>query len=275
MINALTIDIEEWFQVTSFDSVVKIDEWDNYESRVVDETLKLLCILQQYEIKATFFVLGYVAEKHPEIIRRMADYGHEVAIHGYSHRLVSNLSPKEFATELLTSKEIVEQITGQEVIGYRAPSYSITDSTRWVFDILEENGIKYDSSILPGGLRFGISDEGRFPYNISKKGNLIEFPVSTIRFLGKLVPFSGGLFLRIFPYFFIKSSIKKINSRGNPVMIYIHPWELDVNHPKVDISFEKKFIHYFNLKSTEKKLKSLLSDFKFGTVKEVLFLNKL
>jgi len=274
MLNALTFDIEEWFQVTSFDSLIKIDELSNYESRVVDETLKLLCILQEYETKATFFVLGYVADKHPEIIRMIADHGHEVAIHGYLHKLVCDSSPEEFSKELVASKEIIEQIIGQEVVGYRAPSYSITDSTRWAFDILEENGIKYDSSIIPGRSRFGISDSRKFPYKISKKGNLMEFPVSTISIFGKLVPFSGGLFLRIFPYFFIKSSIKKINSMGNPAMIYIHPWELDINHPKVDISIKKKFIHYFNLKSTEKKLNSLVKDFMFAPVKEIILLNE-
>ncbi len=271
--NALTFDIEEWYQVTSFDSIIKIDEWNNYESRIVNETLKLLDILQSFKCKATFFVLGIVAKNHSEIIRKIADNGHEVAIHGYSHRLVCNLSPKEFTEELLTSKNIVEQITGQEVIGYRAPSNSITDSTLWAFEILEENGIKYDASIIPRGLRFGISDAKRFPYNISKKGNLIEFPVSTISILRKLVPFSGGFFLRVFPYSFIKSFIRKINNSNNPVMIYLHPWGLDVSHPRVDVSLKKNFIHYFNLKSTEKKLMSLLGDFKCGSVKEVLSLN--
>lgn len=273
MLNAITFDVEEWFQVTSFNSVIKISNWNTYESRVLYQTEKLLDILLQYNIKATFFVLGYVAEKYPEIVKNISDNGHELGIHGYSHKLVCNLSPEEFTEEVLISKKIVEQISGQKVLGYRAPSFSITDNCLWAFDILEENGFKYDSSIIPGKMRFGISDAERYPYNISKKGKLIEFPISTMNIFGNLIPFSGGFFLRFFPDFLIKYNLKQINSSGNSGMFYLHPWELDVDHPKISVSLKTKFIHYFNLKNTEKKLKSLFNDFDFGTVKEVLQIN--
>jgi len=273
MLNTITFDVEEWFQVTSFNSVIKISNWDTYESRVVDQTEKLLGILLQYNTKATFFVLGYVAERHPWLIKKIADHRHEIAVHGYSHRLVCNLSANEFVREITTSKEIIEEITGQEVIGYRAPSFSISDETRWAFEILRERGFQYDSSLIPGGLRFKISETGRFPYNILKKGRLIEFPVSTVKWFGRFVPFSGGVFLRIFPYFCIKTFIKGINANGKPAMVYIHPWELDIDHPRIKASFRKEFIHYYNLKSTEKKLKMLLKDFQWGRVRDVLQLN--
>ncbi|MBI5789435.1 MAG: DUF3473 domain-containing protein [Candidatus Schekmanbacteria bacterium] len=265
--NALTIDVEEWFQVTSLEPYVSRQDWGDLTSLVEPQTRKVLEILAGKNIKATFFILGYVAKKYPRLIKEIAGYGHELAVHGDEHRLVCHLSPDKFREEVSCPKQIIEQITGQKVIGHRAPSWSITDKTLWAFGILEELGYKYDSSLIPGKIRYGISRAELFPYRIN---NLVEFPLSTVKIAGCRFPFSGGLFLRTLPVDFVTSRIRQINRLHQPALVYLHPWELDPDHPRIKTGFKEYIIHYYNLKYTESKLGKLLDRFKFDTVKNIL-----
>lgn len=270
MLNAVTFDVEDYFQVSNFDSFVKRDDWEKYESRVVNNTRKILDILFENNTKATFFVLGWVAEKFPEIVKEIDLQGHEVASHGYSHRLVYQLSRDEFREDLFKSLKILEGITGKRVIGYRAASCSITKDSLWALDILKEAGIKYDASIFPiYHDRYGIPKAERFAHKWNNNG-LVEFPFSTIRICGQNIPVAGGGYFRLYPYRLTKSAIKKINSEGNPAMVFIHPWEIDSQQPRIKTGFLAGFRHYVNLKENEAKLKKILKDFKFAKVADIL-----
>jgi polysaccharide deacetylase family protein (PEP-CTERM system associated) len=271
-LNILTFDVEDYFQVSNFASLVKFEDWEKHESRVVDNTLKILNILAENDVKATFFVLGWVAEKFPELIKEIYSQGHEIASHGYNHRLIYQQNLQEFRQDIKKAKIILEQITGKPVLGYRAPSYSITKKSIWALDILMEEGFKYDSSLFPVYHdRGGLPEAKRHPYKIyNHQQYLWEFPLSTIRIFNQNIPFSGGGYFRLLPYNFIKWAIKKTNKDGYPIIVYIHPWELDPQQPKIRADYISKFRHYVNISKTEKKLKQLLSDFKFAPVKEVL-----
>ena len=269
MVNALTVDLEDWYQGIEID----ISRWQGYESRIEESTVRLLNILSEGGVKGTFFVLGYVAERYPELVARVARERHEIASHGYSHAFLYRQQPKEFARELEKSIDILERITGEKVLGYRAPYFSVTEESLWALDILLEKGLRYDSSIFPvNNYRYGILASPRFPYVIKSAGHrsLIEFPVSTINW-GKInVPFGGGAYLRILPYWMIRRAIHKINSKGKPAILYLHPWELDPHHPRLRLPLRIKFPHYANLKSTEGKLRALIKDFEFVPLREVL-----
>ena len=271
--NALTIDVEEWFQVTNLRERISCEQWDHCESRILVNMARILRLLSLTNIKATFFILGWIAEKKPEVVQLIHAGGHEIATHGYSHRSLTELSPEEFKAEIEKSLERLEKITGQKVIGFRAPNYSINPDTIWAFNVLSEMGIKYDSSIFPVKHdRYGFLTAPRFPFYIDLKenGELIEFPLSTIRMWGNNIPVAGGAYLRFYPYWFIRLAIKKLNKIGKPAIVYLHPWEIDADQPRVELSFKSKFRHYGNLLMTEKKLSKLLKDFEFGTVRQVL-----
>lgn len=268
--NALTFDVEEWFQVTSLEPYVKRGDWYSLKSLVMPQTRKVLDICDEFGVKATFFVLGYVARKYPELVREIDVRGHELASHGDEHRLVCRLAPEVFEGDVLRSKDALEQISGKAVIGYRAPSWSITDDTKWALEILEKHGFKYDSSIIPGKIRYGISDASRFPFKISDDKEILEFPLSTVNLSGKLFPFSGGLFLRALPYGLVSRWTRQFNLEKQPVMVYLHPWELDPFHPVLKVGLKPYIIHYYNLNKTEKRLRSLLQNFKFDMMKNVL-----
>ncbi|MFX0134631.1 MAG: XrtA system polysaccharide deacetylase [Candidatus Hodarchaeota archaeon] len=266
MYNILSIDVEDWYHFL----IDKFDQWDNYENRVERSTSRILALLAERDVKATFFVLGYVAEKCPNLVKKIHKDGHEVATHGYSHQLLYKQSPKEFSEHLRKSIYILEKLIGQKVLSHRASSFTIMENTLWALDILEEQGIMYDSSIFPvKNFFYGMHKAPRFPYKIKGK-KIFEFPPSTIRLLGKNVPFSGGFYLRFFPYQFIKRSIKKINKIGKPAMIYIHPWEIDVEQPRLNLSFKWKFIRYHSLAHTEKKLRTLIQEFSFAPLHRVI-----
>jgi len=269
--NALTIDFEDWYQGLE----IPYAEWDRFEDRIEAVGDKLLRILDEAGVKATFFVLGYVAEKFPGIVKRIESAGHEIGTHGFSHTLIYTQERNVFESELGRAVKFLEDLTGKKVLGHRAPFFSITKDSLWALDILGELGIKYDSSIFPVlNYRYGIADAPRFPYTIKReKYEFIEFPISTLKFAGVTMPISGGAYFRIYPYQVTKQAIKAVNRSGKPVTFYLHPWELDPDHPRIDVPRRIALTHYFNLGATERRLKKLLADFKMAPMKEVLGVN--
>lgn len=239
------------------------------ESRVVDNTKKLLDALSiAGEIKATFFILGWVAEKYPEIVKEIDTNGHEIACHSYRHRLVYNMSPEEFRNDLSKAKKILEDIIGKRVIGYRAPSYSITKKSIWALKHLEELGFEYDSSIFPINHDiYGIPEAPRFKYKLEKL-DLVEYPMTTSIMFGKKIPISGGGYFRLFPYSISKLALRRINIKENqPFIFYIHPWEIDPKQPRISqAGLLSKFRTYYNLGKTKERFVQLLKDFKFGPI---------
>lgn len=265
MKNALTIDVEDYFQVENFKKYIKFSDWEQYESRVVKNTQKLLEILKFADVRATFFVLGWIGERFPELIKKIHQDGHEIASHGYAHQLVDTQTPEEFRADLRKAKAILEDIIQEPVLGYRAPSFSITKNSLWALDILMEEGFQYDSSLFPVYRdKGGLPDARRYPHKIyNHQVYLWEFPISTIKFFNQNVPFSGGGYFRLLPYGFVKSAVKAINKDGIPAIIYLHPWELDPQQPRVKADFLSTFRHYVNIAKTEKKLLELLRNFEF------------
>jgi polysaccharide deacetylase family protein (PEP-CTERM system associated) len=273
MKNALTFDIEEYFQVENFKSVIPFHTWERFESRVEASTETILTLLAEKKVKATFFVLGWIAERHPELVKTIKRESHRIASHGYAHTLVYDMRPDEFRNDSIKAREILESISGAPIISYRAPSFSIVENSLWALDILMEEGIRYDSSIFPiTHHRYGIKDSSRLPYIIKHQGekNLIEFPISTRPFLGKMFPFSGGGYARLFPYSFLKNGISYLNQQKIPAISYFHPWEFDPEQPRLKGSFLSHFRHYVHLSSTKEKLSRMLDDFAWAPMEEVL-----
>ncbi len=269
MINALTVDVEDWYHICDLEDIIKPGEWERYESRVVVNTRRVLQILREAKTKATFFILGYVGERFPEIVQEIDEGGHEIATHGFYHKLVYKQTRDEFTEDLERSMKVLKDITGKDIVGHRAASFSIIRESLWALDVLVSQGLKYDSSIFPvRHPRYGIIDAPRFPYRV--KGSLFEFPPSTVRLGRRNLAFGGGAYLRFLPYWYIKWAIGRINIGGNPALIYIHPWETDLDQPKLAVPLSRALPHYVNLKSAPKKLRALLEDFRFAPVKEVL-----
>lgn len=275
--NALTIDVEDYFHVNAFKGYIDASQWDHYPVRVTENTLKILDILDEFSVKATFFVLGWVADRCPAVIRDIRDRGHEIACHGYGHELVYGIGPNKFRKDIRRCKALLEDISGSGVYGYRAPTYSITKRSLWALDILIEEGFLYDSSIFPiYHDTYGIPDSDRF-FHVMKRptGTIKEFPMSTVQFrIGALayrMPIAGGGYLRLFPEWILKKSIHYINTReGQPVVIYFHPWEIDHDQPRIKAGFRSRFRHYINLDKTVGRVRNLLSSFKFTSMDVVL-----
>ncbi|NOZ38314.1 MAG: DUF3473 domain-containing protein [Gammaproteobacteria bacterium] len=271
--NALTIDVEDYFQVSAFANSVGQHEWDNHSLRVEQNTHKLLDLFDEYQIKATFFVLGWVADRARNLILEIAQRGHEIACHGYSHQLVYNQSPEVFQEETVRAKSILEEIVQQPVRGYRAASYSITNRSLWALDILAEAGFDYDSSIFPVRHdRYGIPDSPEFPYVLDTPAGhkLVEFPLSTAKIMGYRLPIAGGGYFRLYPYWLSRAGLRQINNRQKPFIFYLHPWEIDPEQPRISASWLSRFRHYNNLDKCETRLHKLASDFQFTTVENVL-----
>lgn len=273
MINALTIDVEDYFMVSAFADVIKFGDWSSYESRVARNTNRVLDLLDEYGVKATFFTLGWVAEHHPKLIREIHHRGHEIACHGYNHRLAYDLSLQEFREDTKRSKTLIEEVTGTSIVGYRATSYSLIKETFWALDILIEEGFTYDSSIFPiYHDRYGYPEFNRFSMKVSRPGigEILEIPLSTIRLFGRNVPIAGGGYLRLFPLWFIEWGLRRLNEKEKqPAIIYLHPWELDTEQPRLNGSRRSVFRHYINLETTAVKLHRLLKVFRFGPVNQV------
>jgi polysaccharide deacetylase family protein (PEP-CTERM system associated) len=233
----------------------------------------VLALLAERGVHGTFFVLGAVAERHPELVREIAAAGHEVATHGWSHTLVYRMTPETFRDELTRSIAILGELSGQKILGHRAPFFSITRESLWALEIMRECGLRYDSSIFPVlNYRYGIEDAPRWPYAVQAghDGTLQEFPITTWRILGRNVPVAGGAYFRIFPYALTWTGWQAINRSGHPGTFYIHPWELDPGHPRIPLPRRIATTHYFNLGATERRMRRLLSDFRFAPMKDVL-----
>ena len=274
MKNALTIDVEDYFHVAALADNFPVESWAHQDIRATKSTERLLDNLQRRNIKATFFVLGWLAERQPSLVRRIHSDGHEVASHGYSHQLVYNQTPEVFRQETESSKKLLEDIIGSEVSGYRAASYSITRKNLWALDILCEAGFSYDSSIFPVYHdRYGIPDTPTTPYQlITPNGNSItEFPISTVDIRGYKLPIAGGGYFRIFPYALTRWGLKRANNQGNaPFVFYLHPWEIDPEQPRIKTTLLSRFRHYTNLSRCEARLNQLMDDFEFTTMANTL-----
>lgn len=267
--HALTIDVEDYFQVSAFERRVSRKNWDQYECRVETNTDQMLSLFDAYEVRGTFFVLGWVAQRFPKLVRRIAEAGHEIASHGYWHQLVYDLTAEQFATDVQDAQDAIVSACGVVPTAYRAPSFSITKKSLWALDILIEQGFTIDSSIFPiaGHDRYGVPDAKKEIHDrTTGNGKLLEFPPSLAKIAGVTVPIGGGYF-RIFPAAMTNAAIRKIQSAGRPAMFYIHPWELDPDQPRIKgVGVKSRFRHYVNLKQTESKLSKLIQSHRFTTI---------
>ncbi len=268
--NAMTVDVEDYFHVSAFAKVIDPAHWDRYNWRVEDNTRRLLRLLARHDVRATFFVLGWVAQRCPALVREIAGAGHEIACHGLTHRLVYEQTPREFREETQTAKMLLEDIVQVAINGYRAASYSITARSLWAIDILAELGFRYDSSIFPiRHDRYGIPGASRMPYYVqgAHGARLLEFPLSTKDFGPVRLPVAGGGYFRLFPYVVTRTALASINRRERlPFIFYLHPWEVDPGQPRIAASRLSRFRHYTNLAKCEWRLDQLLGEFRFGTV---------
>jgi len=272
--NALTVDVEDYFHVAALAPNIDRDSWSSRESRVVGNTQKLLALFEEFDVRGTFFVLGWVAERYPQLVRDIAARGHEIACHGFSHRLVYEQSPEEFYEETLRAKKLLEDITGSAIAGYRAASYSIVRESLWALDILVELGFVYDSSIFPVRHdRYGIPNAERAPHRMSTPAerSIVEWPLSTASILGFRLPVAGGGYFRLLPYQLTRWGLASINRRElRPFIFYLHPWEIDPGQPRVPASRLSRLRHYTNLEKCEERLRRLLGAFQFGTASDGL-----
>lgn len=270
--NALTIDVEDWYQVANLEHLIPACNWPECEDRLESSVDRLLALLRLNNVRATFFVLGWNAVRHPELVHRIASEGHELGTHGFSHKLIYNQSKEEFSRELEASIRAISSITGKKVIGHRAASFSITERSSWAVDVLAQNGIEYDSSIVPTKhSRYGIPQSSRVPYLLkSGAATIVEFPVSTLAILGRGLPFSGGAYFRFLPYRLIKASIQFFNAQEVPIMFYLHPWELDAEQPRMPLNAGLRLRCYYNIENMEAKLARMLGDFAFGPAADVV-----
>ncbi len=273
IVNALTIDVEEYFHPNAMDATVSPAEWDSLPHRVERNTLRVLDLLDEHRVRATFFMLGWVAERWPHLLDEVARRGHEVASHGYAHRLVYRQTPRQFRADVVRSKAVIEDRLGAPVCGFRAASYSLVEHTLWALDVLIEEGFRYDSSVFP--IRhdiYGIPNFSRFTVKIRRPGGeIFEIPASTVRLLGRNWPVAGGGYFRLFPYGLTRRALRHLNGReGAPAIVYLHPWELDAEQPRLAASAKARFRQYTNLSRTEARLRRLLRDFRFGPIGEAL-----
>lgn len=277
MINALTVDVEDYFHVTAFERQVGYGDWDSFPLRVERNTLRILEMFEEYSVRGTFFVLGWVARRCPRLVREISARGHEIGCHSNMHQLVYRLTPQQFRQDVSTARKLLEDVSGQGVSGYRAPSYSITARSLWALEILVEEGFAYDSSIFPISHDiYGIPGGKRFPHDITTgSGTIREFPLSTLPVgVGsweRRLPIAGGGYLRLLPAPLVSRAIADINQReGEPAVIYFHPWEIDPDQPRIRAGLKSRFRHYLNLHRMEEKIRHLLASFSFAPVGQVL-----
>ena len=272
--NAFTIDVEDYFQVEALAHVIPRDRWPTMEYRCERNVARLLELLDEHQVKGTFFILGWITERSPQLVRDIAAAGHEVACHGLSHKLIYRQSREEFRQETVRSKRLLEDLIGQPVEGYRAASFSIVKSSLWALDELIDAGFSYDSSVFP--VRhdtYGMADAPLQPFEITAPSGrkLLEFPMSVARWGRVRLPVSGGGYFRIFPYWLTRSSLMRINRREQrPFVFYLHPWEIDHGQPRIRAKLKSRLRHYTNLSRCEARLKRLLSEFRFASMREVL-----
>jgi polysaccharide deacetylase family protein (PEP-CTERM system associated) len=272
--NALTFDIEEYFHAEVFSGVLRPEEWPSLTSRVARTTERILDLLDDAGTRATFFVLGWVGERQPTLVRAIAERGHEVACHGYGHRMIQHLTRQQFADDVARAKSVLEDATGTAVIGYRAPTFSVMRETLWSLEVLCETGFRYDSSIFPiVHDRYGIPAAPRFPHRLRTATDcrIVEFPLSTLTVLGHRLPVAGGGYFRLLPYGVTRWAIRRLNQREQqPAIVYLHPWDLDPDQPRLPIGRLARLRHTLNVAKTEAKLRRLLGDFEFAPASEIL-----
>jgi polysaccharide deacetylase family protein (PEP-CTERM system associated) len=270
LINALTIDVEDYFQVSAFAPYIRRSEWDKRECRVERNVGRILDMLAEQNTHATFFTLGWIAQRYPHLVRRIAEAGHEVASHGYGHERVSDLTPEDFAQDIRAAKHLLEDLSGAAVTGYRAPSFSIGQGNLWALDVLQQEGYRYSSSIYPiQHDHYGMPDAPRFAHRIRE--DLIEVPPTTLRMFNRNLPSSGGGYFRLFPYALSRWMLRQVNQNDQqPAIFYFHPWEIDAAQPRVDgIDARTRFRHYVNISRMEQRLKRLLQDFQWGRMDHI------
>jgi polysaccharide deacetylase family protein (PEP-CTERM system associated) len=270
IINAMTVDVEDYFQVSAFEKNILRDDWNKLELRVERNTFKLLELFEKHQVKSTFFTLGWVAERCPNLIKAIVEQGHELASHSYDHQRVFNMTPEQFRQDLTKSKQILEDISGQKIIGYRAPSFSINDSNIWVYEILNELGFLYSSSTYPVQHDlYGVPHWPRFAYQ--RPEGITEVPIPTIHHNNKNLGIGGGGYFRLYPYWLSKKRIERyLADEKQPYNFYFHPWEIDPEQPKVEsASIKSKLRHYVNLSRMENKIVRLLTDYQWDTMKAV------
>jgi polysaccharide deacetylase family protein (PEP-CTERM system associated) len=274
LVNALTIDVEDYFHVEAMSGTVSRDSWSSMEYRCEQNVARLLQLFSDHDVRATFFVLGWVAERSPALVRQIREAGHEVACHGMSHRLIYRQSEEEFRNETRRSKGLLEDITGQAVLGYRAASFSIVKSSMWAVDHLIDSGFSYDSSVFP--IRhdnYGMPEAPLEPFRLEAPSGrrIVEFPMAVVRFMGLNLPVSGGGYFRILPYWFVRTLLRRINRKERrPFTFYLHPWEIDPGQPRLRAGLKSRLRHYTNLDRCEARLQDLLGRFRFAPMQSVL-----
>ena len=270
-INAMTVDVEDYFQVSAFDPYVKRSDWGSFTTRVEKNVEKILTMFEDAGIVGTFFILGWIAQKHPEMVRRIRDAGHEIASHGWYHHRVSQQTPEEFRADILQTRELLEDISGCAVKGYRAPSYSVVESTPWAHDVVSEAGYAYSSSIVPiKHDHYGIPHAPRFQFMVNPS-QILEVPITTVKIGNKNYPCGGGGWFRLYPYQVSKRAIQHVNQREHrSCVFYFHPWEIDPQQPRIKgLDARSRFRHYVNLGRCESRLRSLVNDFRWGRMDEI------
>jgi polysaccharide deacetylase family protein (PEP-CTERM system associated) len=268
--NALTIDVEDYFQVSALAPYIRRDEWNTRECRVERNVDRILAMLQERQVQATFFTLGWVAERYPQLVRRIVEGGHELASHGYGHERASDLSEAAFREDITRSKKMLEDLSGQPVLGYRAPSFSIGTGNLWAFDQLARAGYRYSSSIYPiKHDHYGMPDSPRFAYRVG--AGLLEVPITTVRMGQRNLPSTGGGWFRLMPYALSRWMLQRVNRQDREAAIfYFHPWEVDPGQPRIPgIDAKTRFRHYVNLERNEAKLRQLLQDFRWGRMDRI------
>jgi polysaccharide deacetylase family protein (PEP-CTERM system associated) len=268
--NALTIDVEDYFQVSAFAPYIRRDEWDARECRVERNVERILQLLAERQVQATFFTLGWIAERYPHVVRQIVAGGHELASHGYGHERASDLSREAFRDDVTRAKALLEDLGGQPVLGYRAPSFSIGTGNLWALDVLAETGHRYSSSIYPiQHDHYGMPDSPRFAYRLAN--GLLEVPVTTVRMLNRNLPSSGGGYFRLLPYAVSRWMLRKVNREDREsAVFYFHPWEIDAEQPRIaGIDAKTRFRHYVNIPRNEDKLRQLLDDFRWGRMDQI------
>ena len=266
-----SVDVEDYFQVEAFSGVVDRADWSSYSSRVVDNTRRILDLLEKHNVHATFFILGWVADRYPELAREIVARGHEPACHSFWHRLIYKLTPAEFRADTLQAKTAIEQATGMVVSGYRAPSYSVTKQSLWALDILAELGFEYDSSVFP--IRhdiYGIPDAPRTPYEVTTpSGSIMEWPITTFRTGGEHNwPVGGGGYLRMLPFWYTRMGVERALGENIPAIVYTHPWEIDPAQPRIQAGMRSRLRHYSRLETTYGKLDRLLTLQRFTSFRD-------
>lgn len=271
-VSVLSVDVEDWFHILDIPGGPPLSEWDGLPSRVEENFLRLLDLFARHRSTVTCFFLGWVAERFPHLVREAAARGHEIASHGYTHRLVYEMSRDEFHEDAVRSRKVLEDLAGTQVVGYRSAGFSATQRTPWFFEVLAEAGYRYDSSVFPAARGHGgMESASRRPHRTGEDGaGIFEFPITVADFFGKPLCFFGGGYLRLFPYWLIRRMSHRVLGEGRPVLFYIHPREVDPSHPRLPMSAPRRFKTYVNLGSTEQKLERILSEFPVTTFRALL-----